>query len=585
MRAAAIALLVAGCAGSVQGTDIAPDPGDGAGSGSGPGASPCSLSVTVDPVAPIAGPSTTIYVSDHTFQAPGVLTHVWRVQFDGTDVATTAGGDDSQISFAAPNPGVYDVTLDVTGQGACPTLVRSINVGAPGALAQVFRMRVLPPRDMAAPPLERLVQINGGATVDLGITATDMGVMSSPHVIGPEGGVAAYLRISPDASPDAFVEAFSDSGGNAVARLASGLHAVLIVPSAAGLAPRQVDHWAGDVLHVDAGQPITGVVRDPAGDVLAGARVTLTIGGVPSTLATTAADGSFTLGASRLTGAVTVDVTPPAASGLPRLSATSSSLVVTTPLQIRYASNVTRKDLVGTQVRRQGALLANTRVTVVGVLGAVGTVVAGGSATATGEIRIATRTDAAGALPSVLVPSGVLSAVVAVADGDLAVAALDTSDTVPASLDAPAMQPIATAVFDAHGTRLSGAVLDLVPAGALALAAAPPLHLVADGAGAISTALATGGHYDLRFHDPAGRGAPLVVADRTTATIATTFHLPAALEVRGTLLYGGTQPLANGAVQFLCSDCTGIERTRPIAEVAADEAGRFVLAVPDPGTR
>jgi hypothetical protein len=270
---------------------------------------------------------------------------------------------------------------------------------------------------------------------------------------------------------------------------------------------------------------------------------------------------------------------------LPRLLATSSTLVLTTPLQIRYSVNVTRKDLAGTQVRRQGAPIANAGVTVVAELGAVGTVVAGTTANATGELRITTSTNAAGVLPSVLVPSGALSAVIAVGGGDLAVAALDTSDTVPASLDAPAMQPISTAVFDVHGARLSGAVLDLVPTGALALAAAPPLHLVADGAGAISTALASGGHYDLRFHDPSGRGALLVVADRTTTTIATMFHLPAALQVRGTLLYGGTQPLANGVVQFLCSACIGIERTRPIAEVASDEAGRFVLAVPDPGTR
>jgi hypothetical protein len=411
-------------------------------------------------------------------------------------------------------------------------------------------------------------------------------VIADVVVSGPDGGVPAYLRFAPAGAPDAVVEAFSDDSGHATTRLVAGTHVVLVLPLVPDSAPRRIFNWSSSTssLGVDAGVAVTGVVRDPAGAVLAGAKLQLAVDGVPSTVATTAADGSFALRAATGGGPVTLEVTPPGASGLPRLAATSSALDLSMPLQIRYAANVTLKNLAGTVVRRLGAPVAGAGVMVVGSLAAVGTVTAGASVSATGEVRITSSTDGSGALPAMLVPSAALSAVVSVAAGDRSVATLDTTGGIPASLDAPPMQPIAAAVFDAATARLPGAVLDLVPTGALAMAAAPVLDVIADGSGAVTAALADGGHYDLRFHDPMGRGAPLVVADRTATTIATAFHLPVALQVRGTVKLGGTQPLTGASIQFLCESCTGIERARPIAEVATDAAGRFTLAVPDPGT-
>ena len=127
--------------------------------------------------------------------------------------------------------------------------------------------------------------------------------------------------------------------------------------------------------------------------------------------------------------------------------------------------------------------------------------------------------------------------------------------------------------------------MDLVPVGALALAGAPPLRVESQTAGALSLLVAAGGHYALRLSDPGGRGAPLVIADVTAATIAASYTLGARLSLSGSLvLSGNPQPVAGASVQILCASCTGIERSRPIAEGVSNAAGDFSVAVPDPGT-
>jgi len=109
--------------------------------------------------------------------------------------------------------------------------------------------------------------------------------------------VPAYLRFAPNGAPDAVVEAFSNSLGHSSVRLVPALYTVLVVPSLPGSVPRRIANWssASAFLVVDAGTPITGTVCDAATLPIRDAQVQLTIDGVPSTLATTAADGTFLL--------------------------------------------------------------------------------------------------------------------------------------------------------------------------------------------------------------------------------------------------------------------------------------------------
>lgn len=583
-----LALALAGCGVGASTSDNPFGTGGDGGSGAGPG-SPCIAAIDVEQPVPAATPGATLHA---TARPAGLAAaqYTWQVQFDGAPIDFQRSADGAAIDVAVERAGVYLLGLAIPD---CAPAFVPVNVEAPGARIQTLRLQVAAPRGAAVPPLELFRDVKGGADVDLGAISALSGRMIQAVVLGPAGGVPAYLQLSPSGAPDAILEAFSDASGVAGVQLppGPGPYTVLVVPSGAGLAPRRVPNWSpGAVLRVDAGSTISGtVVRSgvPGDAPLAGATVRLVSDGVPSTLAVTAADGSFALHA--VPGAsVTVEVTPPDGSGLPRLSATSTGFDLAAPVQVRYAANPGQVDLAGAVVQRQDAAVAGARVTVVGSPATAGTVTAGAMAIATGQVRITATADAAGKLPRTLVPSGPLAAVIEVGAGDLAVASFDTTGGAPATLDAPPMQLITTAVTattDGNVAGLPGAMIDLVPTGALAMAAAPMLRLIAGDAGTIAAALPSGGHYQLRFQDPQGRGAPMVVADRAIAAIAPSYLLPAAIRIQGTLLLDGKLALSGASVQLMCNACTGLDAALPLAGAASDATGRFTLAVPDPGTR
>jgi hypothetical protein len=549
----------------------------------------CQVSLGYVPTEPVAAPGTGVEVNATTLHATGPLTYTWQVVFEGHPVRFSTGPGRSIIDFVAENPGVYEVSVDIAGAD-CSRASTMINVRAPGASSQTMRLRVLAPVTSPAPPYEKLVVIKGGAAAYLGLYNLDLGEPTDLMVLGPAGGVPAYLRFTPNLSPDTFVEAFSNATGSATERFLPGVYAVMAVPSVAGLAPSRAKSWVpGQLLRVDAGQAVTGTVRDPKNALLAGATVQLTLDGVPSTVATTAADGSFALRAAVPTSAVpvTVDVVPPAASGLPRLTATSQSFNLGMPLQIRYTSAPAPVDLGGTAVQRPDqSRIAGARVTVVGTLAAAGTITAGTSVTATGDVRITAAADAGGTLLARLVPVAPLSSVIEDGTGVLAVVALDTTAGVPARLTVPPLVAAPIMVSGADAAAAPGATLDLVPTGALGMASTVTLHFVADATGALQPPprLPPGGHYELRLADPLARFAPLFIADRAVEAIAPSYQLSTGVRLGG-VVQRANVPLGGASVQILCNDCTGIAHDKPLVEVVSDAVGQFTLVMPDPGTR
>ncbi len=562
-----VALLSGACA---AGSDVGVTPGDAAGSG-------CMVILTFDPAQPIAGPDTKVRAIATVQNVFGVPTFNWTVARNGTPLAfDPAQADNSQITFAATTAGVVHVEVGVGGGAFCPNEAVDLNVLADGDVAS-YRLRVNAP---PAPPQEHTLAFPSGTTAyTYGDFALDPGIAVSGVVRdAAQTPVPAYLRFVPHGRPDAYVETFSDPTGHFAASVLDEPHDVLVIPMLAGYVPKLVTDWAvgTTVIAVDAGTPASGVVTGPGGAGLVGASVTLTLDGVPSTSTLTTAGGAFTLAYHPNPGAVVgIDVLPPTASGLPRLAASSAALDPSTAIAIAYAAALAPRDLAGVVITRAGSPLANTRLTVAGTIGVAGTVTAGGTASATGTIRASATTNASGVLPTLRAANAPVSVVVEPAADDVAVIAVNLASAPPATLVAPA--PTA----HASNVGLGGVFVTAVPSGDLAIAGAQALATTSATNGDFSLKLAANATYTLKLRDAAGRGAPYE-APVTSATLPATLALPPAVKVTGTISETGiANPIANAAVSVLCKTCTGVARTRPIAEAASEQSGGFTVAVPD----
>ncbi len=557
------------------------DLGDGTGDATdGADAGTCNVNLDFDPPMPLLGTHPQLRAIADVSEA-GVQDYTWTVIHDGQVVAfePAQAGSLSQIRFDIPEAGIYAVRVTVAG---CDTEDANIEVVDPGGTFVDLRLRVIPPPSLAVPPIDRIQRIYGLG--DSLVTAyLDRGIGVSTTVVAGATPIPAYVRFAPTAMPDAAVEAFADADGAVSAQLLPQPHAVLIVPTAQTHAPVRIASWnpiSASPLVIDTGTAISGVVRGPGGAGLAGATVQLMIDGVPSTYATTSATGSFTVRASTLAGLVTVTVTPPAATGLPRLTASSATFQLTAPITIAYAA-LTMRDVGGTTVTR-GAPLPNARVTLVGTIAAAGSVSAGAApaASAEGMVRIPLVASAAGALPTALAPAARIAAVVAISADDAAVSALDLTASVPATIAAPAPVPFSTLVT-AGAAPAPRVELEAVPIGELAMASVQPRRFVAGANGVTTGALASGGRYQLRFRDPAARGATRVV-DSEADAVAATYALLPANRIVGTIVVAGSDLQVDRAiVQLLCEDCAGLDRGRPLAETTSVN-GEFTVAVPDP---
>jgi hypothetical protein len=574
-------VVLAGCAG-----DFGASGDDTPGPDANPG---CDVFLSFNTTEAIAGPTTEIRATANVTGAPGVLDYSWQVT-KGTDVPFTYQQlDHSAIAFTASDTGAYHVQVAVSGGNFCPTAQGNVNVGIEGAGMTQVRVRVYPAPGTMAPPQEQMKLIPGGpGEYALNQVAIDPGVVAMGLVRDGATPIPAYLRFIPLGGRDAYVEAYASTDGAFATRTLNQVHDVLVVPTIAGYAPKLVTSWTpGMNLAISPGVAITGTVVDPAGAPVANAQVQIQVDGTPSTLATTNGAGAFTVRAEVPIGAneLRVDVAPPVASGLPRVSGASMTLTPTMPIAVAYASALVRRDVGGTVVRRGGVAQANIPVKLVGTIGTVATITTGSTTiTANGEVRIATQTTGTGALPAgTLAPNAPLSAVSQIS-GQLAVGTFDLTLAVPAAIDAPGTLPITTVVNDAAGSPLPNALVELVPAGALRLAGASTLRASTNASGVASLAVPAGGVFDLRASDPQGKGAPVRFEGVPAASIAPVYALAKSKQVTGTLLLSGNpQPVGRATIQILCTLCAGVERTRPMAEGSSSSGGDFSIAVLDAG--
>ena len=577
------ALALSGCAGSDAGT-VGGDggfPGDAA-------PPPCSVAVQLTPQgtdSPRVGVDEAIRATASVLDVGGTVTYAWQVTYNNVPAEfDDAAADASAISIPITTDGPVHVQLALTNHPECPTASGDITV-LPNKLATAsYRLRVSPPATSGVPAFEQIVQVHGGVDTVFPVALGGGFSFGDGKVVDAGAqGIAAYVRMSPVGAPGAIVEAYTGAtGAIPTIHVLGQAHTALIVPSDPSFAPMTVPWTPGTASQftVGPGTTVTGVVHDPSGAALAGATVALSIGGTPSTVGTTSGSGAFTLHATPIGGAViAVTVTPPAASGLPRLVASSAALALDQPWTITYASGLATRDLSGVHVTRGGSPVTNTTVAVVGAIAAAGTIAAGATnLTAVGDVRIAAATDGAGAL-SGRAPAAALALVVTQSSTDVAQAGFDLTAAAPA-LVATAAPVAVTGLVTAGGAGLDHVRVDATGVGALA---GVVVQVVTDATGHYSLPLAAGGAYTTRYYDPAGRGAPLAssIASATSTTLATRV-LPTAVHLTGTVTVSGMSPPAGASVQLLCSGCSGADAAVPISETATDPNGRFRLAVPDP---
>ena len=575
-RTAAIAMLGLAACGAGGPDNMVNDANPGGDATNG-----CSISLFVTPAMPVAGDHVRVTATVHN--GAGVFGYDWLV--NGTPNTAYEAADHSAIGFDAPTATSYAVSVGISPNlGGCQDGTTTVNVGNPMGQLQNYRLRVVPDATLA-PPQEVVVQVHGGQSFDRPLLL-DGGFRLQGTVKSGGTPIAAYVRLTPVLGPS--FDTVTSTGGFDV-HVQLQMHAVLVIPASAALAPRAIAWMPGlgiTDFNVDAGTAVSGTVVGRTGAALANAKVQLESGGVPSTIATTDGGGNFTVRtAFPAAMPVTVTVTPPATSGLARLTATGN-LDVSQAVQISYVGSPVTCDLSGTPVQRGGANQGSAKVSVVGALaGTIGTVATGGtSVNATGTVHVAATAGGGGTLPSTLVPRAALSAVVELANGDLAVSALDTSACAATTIDAPAMISKNGIARDPAHAPIAGVRVEATPVGALAMANLIPVQATSTTGGAFALTLASGGHYELRFFDPSGRGAPLVFADTTAAGVPPTADLAAALAITGLVsVFGDPNPIENASVQVLCTACTGVEASRPIAQTATDITSHYRVAVPDPG--
>ena len=599
-RAALVAALALGCGGGSVSTTV-----DGSTTTSDSGVNTCEMEISFSPESPHA--PGTIYVDGSINHGSfvGVEDYSFYVSFDDHSVAVEERDpfDGSKIAFAAEEIGPYRVTLyGSVGYQDCIDRSVTINVTDATAPTENYRLRFVPTLSQPAPIQERVVEIPGGADYSLGGVSLDNGVSASGAIVDSDATpLAAYLRVISSGTDPQVVETFADSAGEFSTRLAAGTYDVLVIPADEGVAPELRTGLAVgglSLLTLTAGDAISGTVRDGAGSAVVGARVSLRIDGVPSTIATTGAGGEFTV-LARAGGATAVTVAPPPGSGLPRLELPASAGLVASvgvELAIAYAAGSTARDLSIPVNLSDGLTPAPaTRVTwIARPLSAVGSVTADGdSYDAAGALRLTSVADAGGVVTATQLPEALYDVIlepVAAPAGELV--ALTTVDLRP-SIAPPTALALASAVLltgsvNADSSPVANVVITALPRDLLANVGVASAMAVTDSAGEYSLGVIGGGEYDLVFAAPGDdlTRARLVAVTAPLADplVLDPVELDRAIAVSGQLTIPGVAGGAAGVhVMALCYACTGVEAVAPVAEAVTDSGGRFTLAIPDPG--
>lgn len=593
------ALIGAGCGADGYADDDDDDATDA-------GASACEVSFSFSPQSPRAP---TTVVATGTIDGSGGVgleSYVWTVMRGDTPIETSPrNADESEIEFDAAVAGPYFILLEgnVDGQ-ACAPYSTTINVTDANANEVDFRLALIPPDGVAAPAQRQLVRVPGGADFDLGPRTLDSGLAVAGVLQASSGVTAGYLRVVPTAEPALAMpsEVFASAAGEFSLRLLAGAYDVLVVPDGDAIAPallRGIEATAlTGALSVPDSQRVTGTVVRADDSPVVGARVALTVAGVPSTIGLTDDSGAFEVRA-HTGGATAVSVVVPDGS-LPGLELDAAAGLVADPdtaLTIRYvAGAAARSETFALLASDDSTPVVGARVTLLArPIAAAGTVTPGAAAAldAVGSARGDATAGVGGQVGPLSLPPAVYDVVVAPpldgAGDDVArLTTVDLTGAAPA-LTSLALAPPATVGAAAAGVP-AGTRVTAVPTGLLARAGAPSVETATTNADRVELSLVGGGEYEITLHLSAASGrAPtrfLATAPAAGASLElAAVEVPDAISITGRVV---SPDIAGGvggvAVWLLCGDCAGPAASVPIAEAVSAADGAFTLRIPDPGT-
>jgi hypothetical protein len=472
-----------------------------------------------------------------------------------------------------------------------------VNVSTAGANTQTFRLRIVPGSATPAPAHEQVVSVTGGANFWLGTIAVDPGVVAAGTVRAPGGQpLPAYLRASPAGTTEISAETFAGADGAYELRLAFGSYDLLVVPLSTSTAPmRAAGMTAQSIADIalSTGSSVTGTVTSGGGADVAGARVAVTVDGVPSTVGVSTSAGEFSI-AARAGSAGLLSIVPPESSGLLSLYlAGAGSIATATAIDVAYAASGSSRGLAVDVLAADGITpLAGARVTFIArpVTAAATVQFDGGTAVAAeGRHRSTALADGSG-VASITLPDAIYDIVIEPRDEQASWLSVDlrAGEPSPASLRALAPAILTGRVVDSTGAPVASVDIAALPSAAFGLPGSAPISratTAADGSFALSAS--PGLAYELAIAPTASTGLARsraqVIAPMSGTTPLGDLAVADAISVGGEVSVNGIGGAAGAHVMLVCADCTGSAALTPVAEAITGIGGVFSLAVPDPG--
>jgi hypothetical protein len=479
--------------------------------------------------------------------------------------------------YHADKPGSY--TFRVAFPGAFCDGEKSVTVMAPDAAVVAYRFRVSPPTALGVPQQDIVVNVKGHTPTAAEDLALSTGDHLSATLKGPAGAaIAGEVRLlASNGAPDAL--ALAPMNGLFTVPISNSLeYQPLLIPQDSSLAPVLLNKATGLAalsalnFSVDAGQAVSGTVRDSANAALPGVKMVLRSGKLPCGLGISAADGSYSLRAQPGTFLASIG-----ADGWPELSLPSVIVPSSAATSIDVKYLVTRSATIATVLDSKGNPVAGARVTVRSPLIAnAATVTIGGNPQSVSGRAKQVAVSAGDGTVTLQLLSGNYDVLVeppgGASDGvtSLALAAAPTW-----SLPLSPKTTLSGKVTDLQGLAVAGVKVTAFETAGLGAA---PFVMTSSG-GVFSIKVDSGSPLEVLYEPPGSSNLSSlrqVVAAGATQTSAA---LAPGLRIAGSVLQGSSK-LPSVVIEALCGSCGS---DVPIASTISDAMGAYALYLPDPG--